>query len=92
MKLANSLDKDTVLVEGYKQFKTDRQYLALMGDWRLNKDEEVELDGIGGVSILVKADVHRSGIFVDGAEDGSDSMLIAERRYQFSLLRIREPG
>ena len=32
-----------------------------MGDWRRNKDEEVELDGIGGVNILVKADVHRSG-------------------------------
>jgi hypothetical protein len=32
-----------------------------MGDWRNNKDEEIELDGIGGVSILVKADVHRSG-------------------------------
>lgn len=34
-----------------------------MGDWRNNKDEEVELDGIGGVNILVKADVHRSGRF-----------------------------
>lgn len=34
-----------------------------MGDWRNNKDEEVELDGIGGVNILVKADVHRSGWF-----------------------------
>lgn len=33
-----------------------------MGDWRNNKDDEVELDGIGGVNILVKADVHRSGI------------------------------
>jgi hypothetical protein len=34
-----------------------------LGDWRKNKDEEVELDGIGGVNILVKADVHRSGTF-----------------------------
>lgn len=32
-----------------------------MGDWRLNKDEELKLDGIGGVNIVVKADVHRSG-------------------------------
>lgn len=32
-----------------------------MGDWRNNKDDEIELDGIGGVNILVKADVHRSG-------------------------------
>jgi hypothetical protein len=35
--------------------------MARMGDWRHNKDEEIELDGIGGVNILVKADVHRSG-------------------------------
>ena len=35
--------------------------MAKMGDWRENKDEEIELDGIGGVNILVKADVHRSG-------------------------------
>ncbi|KAM3072924.1 hypothetical protein ACMFMF_007251 [Clarireedia jacksonii] len=35
--------------------------MAKMGDWRSNKDEEIELDGIGGVNIIVKADVHRSG-------------------------------
>lgn len=32
-----------------------------MGDWRENKDKEIQLDGIGGVNIMVKADVHRSG-------------------------------
>lgn len=36
--------------------------MARMGDWRENKDVELELDGIGGVNILVKADVHRSGM------------------------------
>ena len=36
--------------------------MAKMGDWRHNKDEEIELDGIGGVNIIVKADVHRSGM------------------------------
>lgn len=61
-KLADSLPKDTVIVEGYKEFDTGRQYMAKMGNWRDNKDFEVELDGIGGVNILVKADVHRSGI------------------------------
>lgn len=35
--------------------------MCRMGDWRNNKDEEMELDGIGGVNIIVKADVHRSG-------------------------------
>lgn len=62
LKLAASLDKDTILAEGYKEFKTDRRYMALMGNWRGDKDEEIELDGIGGVNILVKADVHRSGM------------------------------
>jgi hypothetical protein len=35
--------------------------MCRMGDWRENKDEEIELDGIGGVNIIVKADVHKSG-------------------------------
>lgn len=35
--------------------------MARMGDWRDNKDVEIPLDGIGGVNILVKADVHRAG-------------------------------
>ncbi|KAI6798678.1 putative ANP1 protein [Hortaea werneckii] len=47
---------------GYKEYKTDRTYMARMGDWRDNKDVEIPLDGIGGVNILVKADVHRAGI------------------------------
>lgn len=47
---------------GYKQYDTGRTYMAKMGDWRDNKDVEIELDGIGGVNILVKADVHRSGL------------------------------
>lgn len=46
---------------GYKEYNTKRKYLVTLGDWRNNKDEEVELDGVGGVTILVKADVHRSG-------------------------------
>ncbi|CAK4033358.1 glycosyltransferase family 62 [Lecanosticta acicola] len=61
-KLADSLDKNVVLAEGYKEYRTDRKYMARMGDWRDNKDIEIPLDGIGGVNILVKADVHRSGI------------------------------
>ena len=38
--------------------------MAKMGDWRQNKDEEIQLDGIGGVNIVVKADVHRSGMSI----------------------------
>lgn len=62
LKLAASLDKDTVLAEGYKEYVTGRTHMAKMGNWRDNKDIEIPLDGIGGVNIIVKADVHRSGI------------------------------
>jgi len=62
LKLAASLDKDVIIVEGYKDFDTGRTHMCRMGDWRENKDEEVELDGIGGVNIVVKADVHKSGV------------------------------
>ena len=48
---------------GYKEYKTERTYMALMGNWRENNHVEIPLDGIGGVNILVKADVHRSGAF-----------------------------
>lgn len=64
MKLASKLDKDVVLAEGYKEYDTGRTYLVKLGDWRNDKDEEVELDGVGGVNILVKGDVHRSGRFI----------------------------
>jgi len=36
--------------------------MARMGDWRDNKDIEIPLDGVGGVSIVVKANVHREGL------------------------------
>lgn len=63
LKIASSFSFDVILIFliGYKEYNTGRKYLAKMGDWRKPKDEEVELDGIGGVNILVKADVHRSG-------------------------------
>ncbi|KAF2833628.1 hypothetical protein CC86DRAFT_339058 [Ophiobolus disseminans] len=60
--LASTLAKDMILAEGYKQYPTNRNHMALMGDWRGDKDVEIKLDGIGGVNIIVKADVHRSGI------------------------------
>jgi hypothetical protein len=52
---------ETNRLAGYKQYKTNRKYMARMGNWRDNKDDEIQLDGIGGVNIMVKADVHRSG-------------------------------
>jgi hypothetical protein len=63
LKLAATLDKDTVLAEGnISPASSLTSHPTKMGDWREDKDVEIPLDGIGGVNILVKADVHRSGI------------------------------
>jgi hypothetical protein len=35
--------------------------MAKEGHWSEDKDVELELDGIGGVNIVVKGDVHKSG-------------------------------
>ena len=60
------------MIQGYKEYKTERVYMARMGDWRDNKDIEIPLDGVGGVSIVVKADVHREGLSsVENWEFGS---------------------
>lgn len=63
--------------------------MAKMGDWRLNKDEEISLDGIGGVNIVVKADVHRSG--TRRSSKSPVTMLIAHR-YQLPMLCLWEPS
>ena len=88
-RLAASLDKNVVLAEGYKEYDTGRTYMARMGDWRENKDEEIELDGIGGVNILVKADVHRSGTPVLPFRPSASANI---SRHQFPLLRLRKPS
>lgn len=83
------------MAEGYAELYTGRHYLVHMGDWRKDKDEEVELDGIGGVNIIVKADVHRAGriffasYFVSGEAANLCSVLC---RHQLPLLRVRKPG
>ncbi|KAL9619282.1 MAG: hypothetical protein Q9204_008313, partial [Flavoplaca sp. TL-2023a] len=66
-RLRSRLDKNTILAEGYNQHRTHRTYLNWLAHTnkktRLhNLHKLVPLDGIGGVNILVKADVHRSGI------------------------------
>lgn len=69
LNLAHSLPADTILAEGYAEYRTERTYMCRMNDDKrfaditeTEKHEEVELDGVGGVAVLVKADVHRSGI------------------------------
>lgn len=58
--LASKMDKDEILLEGYAEMATYRGLMAFMSDGG-NKDREIQLDGVGGTALLVKADVHRDG-------------------------------
>ncbi|GAV54898.1 hypothetical protein ZYGR_0AS02210 [Zygosaccharomyces rouxii] len=62
VQLADSImDDDAVIVEGYPDYSTWRTHLAYMRDPNGNPEDELELDGIGGVSILSKGKVFRTG-------------------------------
>jgi mannan polymerase II complex ANP1 subunit len=60
--LADTLDEDAVIVEGYAEYATWRPHLAYLRDPYGDADMEMEIDGVGGVSILSKAKVFRSGV------------------------------
>jgi mannan polymerase II complex ANP1 subunit len=61
LQLAKTLDEDAVIVEGYAEYATWRPHLAYLRDPYGNPDVEMEIDGVGGVSILAKAKVFRAG-------------------------------
>lgn len=62
--LASTLGADDILMEGYAELATYRSLMAYMvdepGDHR-DVTKEVQLDGVGGTALLVKAEVHRDG-------------------------------
>ncbi|KAL7268690.1 Mannan polymerase II complex anp1 subunit [Rhizina undulata] len=60
--LADTLDEDAVIVEGYAEYATWRPHLAYLRDPYGDPDVEMEIDGVGGVSILAKARVFRAGV------------------------------
>ena len=60
--LADTLDEDAVIVEGYAEYATWRPHLAYLRDPYGDPDMELDIDGVGGVSILAKAKVFRSGV------------------------------
>lgn len=59
--LGSKMGKDDILLEGYQEMPTFRALMAYMYDDKADKHTEVELDGVGGTAVLVKADVHRDG-------------------------------
>lgn len=60
--LAKKLDEDDVIVEGYAEYPTWRVHLGYIRKPDGNPDELVNLDGVGGVSILAKAKIFRQGV------------------------------
>ncbi|KAK9362624.1 Anp1-domain-containing protein [Lipomyces starkeyi] len=61
IQLAQTLGEDAVIVEGYPEYATWRPHLAYLRDPYGDPDVEMEIDGVGGVSILAKARVFRGG-------------------------------
>jgi mannan polymerase complexes MNN9 subunit len=63
--LASKLGPDDILMEGYAEMATYRSLMAYMVDDphnpNLDTAREVQLDGVGGTALLVKAEVHRDG-------------------------------
>lgn len=49
-------------MEGYAEYATWRPHLAYLRDPFGDPDVEMEIDGVGGVSILAKAKVFRAGV------------------------------
>ena len=60
--LAETMGKDEILLEGYAEMATYRSLMTYMYDEANPAPEmEIELDGVGGTVLLVKAEVHRDG-------------------------------
>lgn len=60
--LAGMMGPDEILLEGYAEMPTYRTLMAYMANTGAPRpSREIELDGVGGTALLVKADVHRDG-------------------------------
>jgi mannan polymerase complexes MNN9 subunit len=59
--LAAKMGKDDILLEGYAEMPTYRSLMAMMYDSTADPGTKVKLDGVGGATLLVKAEVHRDG-------------------------------
>lgn len=60
--LAASMGPDDILLEGYEELPTYRALMAYLPDINaLDPRRMIELDGVGGTALMVKADVHRDG-------------------------------
>lgn len=61
LKIAAGLADDEIVVEGYAEMATYRPLMAHFYDAKGDVHTEMQLDGVGGGAVMVKADVHRDG-------------------------------
>ncbi|KAH3903620.1 Van1p SCDLUD_001265 [Saccharomycodes ludwigii] len=104
LELARSLDEDDVIVEGYAEYPTWRVHLANLRDPNGNPQDIIDLDGVGGVSILAKAKLFRNGInfpaftFENHAETEAFGKMAKKMGYRvgglphYTLWHIYEPS
>ncbi|SCV01924.1 LANO_0F14202g1_1 [Lachancea nothofagi CBS 11611] len=104
LRLAKSLDEDDVIVEGYAEYPTYRIHLAYIRDADGNPKDVLELDGVGGVSILAKAQLFRNGVhfpaftFENHAETEAFGKMAKKMGYKvaglpnYTLWHIYEPS
>ncbi|SCU97240.1 LADA_0H05226g1_1 [Lachancea dasiensis] len=104
LRLAQGLDEDDVIVEGYAEYPTYRVHLAYIRDPNGNPKDVLELDGVGGVSILAKAQLFRNGVhfpaftFENHAETEAFGKMAKKMGYRvaglpnYTLWHIYEPS
>jgi mannan polymerase complexes MNN9 subunit len=60
--MAAEMGPDEILLEGYAEMPTYRTLMAYLADTaNPNPKKVIELDGVGGTALMVKAEVHRDG-------------------------------
>ena len=59
--LGDKMGPDDILLEGYADMATYRALMAYMAEENGDVNLVVDLDGVGGTALLVKAEVHRDG-------------------------------
>lgn len=59
--LAKGMGADDILLEGYAEMPTYRTLMAKLYDPHGDINAAIPLDGVGGTTLLVKAEVHRDG-------------------------------
>ena len=61
--LARGMGPDDIIVEGYAEMATYRTLMSKIAEMDESRDQRqiIQVDGVGGTALMVKAEVHRDG-------------------------------